>query len=290
MRGFRPFARGLSDAFVAELSEGRFSALLQTAKDHGLDIQVREHYIDVYAGGRAVLALLQIAVNRTYRARIHARFLEGTRLPCASRADRNYRWFEADDRFVEAYLAALPAILRNAGRYAGREAVVEEEIVRAARSPRSPVVFIDRQVQTYGIRARIDLVGLTRSEPASAVLLELKVGLDNRIQRMMCKLEEYRAAFAPSGCLRPDMVHAYRKVAAQKQTLGLLSEGVAPPRDELSAQCLVALYDYNPKSALLPRLRASGMTPGQSVRLVQLRRGEFALPSVAEWETLGPLV
>jgi hypothetical protein len=288
MTRIAPFARGLSEAFLGELKSGRFKGLLDAAKQTGLDVQVREHYIDIYAKGRGVLNLREVPTQRAYVAKTHVRFLVGVSLPCALGRNGEYCLFDATHEFVESCLVNLPALIHNTQPYAKREATVEEEIIRASLLGNSPVAFVDRQIQTHGLRSKADLLGVARSGSAGGmvVLAELKVGLDGRIQEMMGKLEEYCQVFAPSGHLRPDMVRAYRTVIAQKQVLGLLPEDVVPPDAGDQVQCLAVLSEYNAKSDLLRRLREAARGSRLSVMLVHLARGQCLLPPAAEWEKL----
>lgn len=51
------FNRGLAEEFVRELKGGRLSGLLTCARQRGLDVQIRENYVNFYHQGCSVLKL-----------------------------------------------------------------------------------------------------------------------------------------------------------------------------------------------------------------------------------------
>jgi hypothetical protein len=288
------FARGLSNSFFMELESGRFSKLLSEVKGKRLDVQIREHYVDVYANGRGVLNLLQRGMQSQYRARIHQKYLCDLLLPSLEWQDRNYQYFDATDAFIAEYLANLTVIIMNSQQCAKRrdgeadERTVEQEMIRASHGASSPVVFIDRQVQMHGATRKLDLVGLV-SDPAEktrALLVELKLGLDNRIQYLVNQMTRYQRVFAPDGRLHPQVAESYRKVTAQKKRLGLLPSSATFPAGDIVTEALVVLANYTRKSRLLDRLRAQARESGFRAKLVLLEQGIYELPPMDCWEAL----
>jgi hypothetical protein len=285
------FRRGLSEDFLAELRGGRFSAVLEAAASRCLDVQIREDYIDVYADGCCVLKLEERpSTPGSYWASIHHKYLDGLSLDDGQSAVArgNYRVFNVSPAFIDTYTRSLDAILGNAGGYVSREAAIEEQMIRHSLFPPSPVLFIDRQVQVHGIRRRADLIGVTTSRGVAArvVLVELKQGLDNRIQDLMKQMRGYRGAIAPHGWLHADVAACYRTVVAQKRELGLLPREVAFPDGRPSVECLFVLSDYNPKSRLLGRLREEARKSSFGVKLILLDKDEYVLPPADSWEAL----
>lgn len=65
------FARGLRDEFVADLVDGHLTPILSAAREHELDLQIRENYIDIYHAGRRVLKLRHLPRLSQHRAIIH---------------------------------------------------------------------------------------------------------------------------------------------------------------------------------------------------------------------------
>ncbi len=283
------FDRGLSPEFLAELIGGRFQSLALLAASGQLDLQIRNDYINLYHDGASVLNLTERKRPRGYRAVIHEKFLQGVKLPDELKKGESYWEYEASDAFVEKYLAQLPGIQKNAGRRTRPEAIAEQKIIAANSEDISKVVLIDRQIQVPGIGPRLDLVGLskTRDGRMSFVLVELKQGLDNRIQDLAGQMGQYYEILArDNGVLRQDLQNAYRKVISQKQALGLLPKGIHIPDEPLPVTCLLVLYDYNPKSKLLDRLRPKAAAAVIDLQLVLLPKGQFCLPSQDAWELL----
>lgn len=284
MNQYKGFARGLSPEFMHELLNGRFAVLRQGSIDRGLDLQIRENYINLYTSGRSVLELAEKG-RLGYCAKIHRKFLTDTALPPARAVQGEYHHLAADDGFVRAYLAYADKIISNALATAATEATIEEEMIRQSYVEGSPIVFIDRQIQTHGIRKRLDLIGISPSAH-TVVLTEIKQGLDNRIQELMEQVREYHDVLAPDGHLRADIACSYATVVAQKQMLGAMPKGVDFPPHPPKAECLLLLYDYNPKSRLLGRLRDSVRSYALRPKLVCLRAGTYSLPPPHEWEQL----
>ncbi len=291
MREAVRFSRGLSDGFLAEINAGRFSGVLHAAASRRLDVQIREHYLDIYADGCCVLKLEEGRSARgPYWASIHHKFLHGVSLADGqgARPRGSYRRFEASPHFIETYLRSLGAILENSGRYVKPEAALEEQMIGQSRCPSSPVLFVDRQVQVHGIRRRADLIGVTADPEAAArvVLVELKQGLDNRIQHLVDQMSEYRQIIAPQGRLHCEVASSYRTVVAQKRELGLVPPAATFPGGRPSVDCLLVLANYNPKSRLLGRLRERARESSFGVKLILLEKDQYVLPSPESWEVL----
>jgi len=288
MKPMQSFNRGLSDEFVAELLSGRFAGLLAESLRVGLDVQIREDYLNFYHDGLSVLALSEHTSSPRHRGRIHRKYLDGIQLPCAMASAGDYRRFDATEQFVEPYIRCLPALLANAATYAGLEAIVEQRMIQASHTAGATVAFIDRQVQVHGVRKKADLVGLTAA--GQFAITEVKQGLDNRIQYLMDQIGEYYTVMAgPDGCLREEVARSYRRVAEQKQSLGLLPGNTRFPDDRMQMTCLLVLYGYNPRSELLARLRQASAAHSLPVALVVLPEGSYTLPPVAAWERLCPV-
>ncbi|MCE5327688.1 MAG: hypothetical protein LLG01_14885 [Planctomycetaceae bacterium] len=284
MVGDHLFNRGLSDCFLAELLSGRLAPLLKSAGAFGLDGQIRENYLNFYHDGLSLLKLSQLAACQ-YRAEIHREFLPGITLSDRLASTGAYHHFSASDDFVAAYMANMGGLLANAQPHAKAEAAIEQRIIKAGCLPEAPLVLIDRQVQLHGVCGRADMVGMTGD--GQFVIVELKQGLDNRIQHLLDQIRDYyRIMAAPDGLLRMEMAHAYRKVVQQKQLLGLLPPSLRFPEGRPLVTCLLVLYDYNPASKLLTRLRTAAASHSLPIALVELPVGSYALPSAGDWKPL----
>lgn len=279
------FDRGLTDGFVEELGRGRFAALVRLVGEGRLDLQIRRGSINLYFEGQSVLRLDERTRAGGFRAVVHRKYLEGVSLPGATKRDRDYVRLDVGDGFVDAYLRQLPAIIENTRAYVKPEGQVEDRIVSASRDERSNVIILDRQVQVPGIKRRMDMLGI---DPARrrVLLVELKQGLDNRIQHLMQQIGGYHEALTAGGALRPDVASSYRRVIEQKQSLALLPRSIALAA-ETRVECLLILSGYNPRSELLDRLREGSRGASIPVWLVQMPAGAGAIPVAGEWERLG---
>lgn len=282
------FDRGVSQEFMAGLQSGQFASLLALAAKAKLDVQIRERYLNFYHHGLSVLKLSEKDKPPRYRAEIHWKYLYGIELPDALKQSDEYQWFGATEQFLEAYLRHLPAILSNADRCAKPEATAEQLMIRASHCDGSPVIFIDRQVQAHGRRRKADLVGLTTA--GQFVIIEVKQGLDPRIQHVLGPIAEYHSIMAgPDGRLRCEFVHSYRKVVEQKQSLGLLPENMRPLDERAQVACLLVLYAYKSDSKLLAMLAETSAAHSLPVSFVMLPEGAYTLPPIADWERLCPV-
>ena len=137
------FNRGLSDDFLQALLNGTFAPLMAAAKQHELDVQIREHYLDFYKHGRRILELTGRAAP--FRATLHIKYIAGTQVdskPC--KRGKYYADFRADEAFVIAFTQCLAQILTNASSTKKMtEATVEEKLIFGSLLPESPLIFID---------------------------------------------------------------------------------------------------------------------------------------------------
>ncbi|MCE5278068.1 MAG: hypothetical protein ABFD92_07540 [Planctomycetaceae bacterium] len=285
MRDDLVFRRGLSDDFVAQLMSGHLAPLLSAADNFGLDVQIRENYLNFYYEGLSLLKLSQNNRDVRYRAVIHREFLSDISYPEPLAPEGFYCRFAASEAFVAAYVANLERLLANAQPHAKAEAAIEQRIIKAGCSPDAPLVLIDRQVQLHGVSGRADMVGMTGD--GQFVIVELKQGLDNRIQHLLDQMRDYYTIMAATdGLLRMEMAHAYRKVVQQKQSLGLLPPALRFPEGRPPVTCLLVLYDYNPASKLLTRLLTTAALHSLPIALVELPPGSYTLPPAAAWKPL----
>lgn len=277
------FARGLADEFVSELSAGCLGQLMRSAVSRQLDIQIREHNIDIYACGRCVMNLAHIRRRGIYKAKIHSRYLNEVHWPVSlDIGSDNYCRFAFDAASQGAYIASIDQIIENAIALAEPEATIEEKLIQASHRPESPLIFFDRQVQLHGVQKRMDMIGLTLHPEPKIILTELKQGLDNRIQKLMDQISSYYDLIAPDGHLRGDVFSSYTKVIEQKQKLGLMPPEISMPKDRPAVECLIVLYDYNERSELLGRLVDAAKQHTLPVRLVSLPKEQFAIPPMLD--------
>lgn len=281
------FARGLADKFVSELSVGCLEQLMRSAASRQLDIQIREHNIDIYARGRCVMNLAHIRQRGIYKARIHSKYLNGVQWPVSlDIGSDDYCRFAFDAISLGSYIASIDQIIGNAIALSGPEATIEEKLIQASCRPESPLIFFDRQVQLHGVQKRMDMIGLALHPEPKIILTELKRGLDNRIQKLMEQIRSYYDLIAPDGHLREDVFGSYTSVIEQKQKLGLMPPEISMPKDRPVVECLIVLYDYNERSELLSRLVDAAKQHTLPVRLVSLPKEQFAIPPMWDWRVL----
>ena len=281
------FARGLADEFVSELSAGCLEQLIRTALSRQLDIQIREHNIDIYACGRCVMNLAHSRQRGVYKAKIHSKYLNGVHWPVLlDTGSDNYCRFAFDAALMGSYIASIDQIIANAIALAEPEATIEERLIQASHHPESPLIFFDRQVQLHGVQKRMDMIGLALHPEAKIILAELKQGLDNRIQKLMDQISSYYDLIAPDGHLREDVFESYSNVIEQKKELGLMPPEISMPKDRPAVECLIVLYDYNARSELLGRLVDAAKQHTLPVRLVSLLNDQFAMPPMPDWRIL----
>ncbi len=281
------FARRLEEEFVSELSAGCLQQLIQTAIARQLDIQIREHSIEIYICGRCIINLAQIQRLGIYKAKIHSKYLSGVQWPVSlDIGSDNYCRFAFDAASQSAYIARIDQIIGNAIALAELEATIEEKLIQASNHSKSPLVFIDRQVQLHGVQKRIDMIGLTMHPEPKIILTELKQGLDNRIQKLMDQISSYYELIAPNGHLREEVFCSYAKVIAEKQRLGLMPPEICMPKKPPVVECLIVLYNYNDRSKLLGRLIDAAKQYTLPVRLVLLPEEQFVIPPMSDWRVL----
>ena len=280
------FARGLTDKFLSDLTNGFLQNLLQAAVCRQLDIQIREDYINIYACGGSVMKLIHSQQCHKYSAEIHRKYVNGLLWTTPPKTGNDYCTFVVDSAFVSDYITNLNQILQNATAKEKTEATIEEKLIQASHHPGSPLIFLDRQVQLHGVQKRMDMIGLALHPEPKIVLTELKQGLDNRIQKLMEQISSYYDLIDPDGHLREDVFGSYINVIEQRQKLGLIPLEISMPKDRPTVECLIVLYDYNERSELLSRLVDAAKQHTLPVRLVSLPKEQFAMPPMLEWRVL----
>lgn len=280
------FCRGLSANCLEALRDGFLRPLFQSLKSASLDIQLRERYLDAYAQGRSVLSLHERDYGTRFLAKIHQKYLDGIELP-DGKFGKYYAHYPVTAAFMKAYSEQLPAILANASKYAKPEGTAEEAILQASLCIGAPVLFVDRQVAIPDTGIKADALGWqSTADGGRMIIAEIKQGLDNRIQELMTQMMSYASIMAPDGGLRADLAASYRTVIAQKQALDLLPASLSLPIGILPTTCLFILYDYNPRSELLDRLRLVAKQSTLRTQLILLPKDVYTLPPVTAWEIL----
>ena len=228
--------RRLSDEFFSNLKVGFLSGITESVKgDPDLNLEIRDHYINVYYKGNSLLKLTETPSFR-YRAKIDDKFLEGLNLP-----------LEFTERSVGQFLSAIPLLKQNIVRYGKRSLEVEYEqmIIRANNFElrnNTEYFIVDRQ---YTMKeGRFDLTGIFwemshrhRNQEVPVCLMEVKFALNPDIEEVHDQLARYYEAIGPRA---EEIAEEMQAVFRQKIDLGLYRQ----PPDRLDAlKTLVFIKD-----------------------------------------------
>lgn len=281
------FERGLDDRFMALVQRGPCEELLRAWKAADLDVRIRHNQLTAYDGGRAV-GVLTWAPRVGPRLAPHHKYLRGTALeqiPPDSGTAGDYPTRRVDERLLRAYLKELPMIRANARKYAGREEEWESELIR--QNTGSSCWLIDRQVQVPGVRRKADLVGLSLAPSTAFVVIEVKAGLDNTIQKAPDQLRRYIDILAPGGRVREDVVTSYRTVVRQRRELGFPAPSEDLIQVGLPVEAVLALCAYNQRSELLGRARDRARALELNLGILQFpERSSLSIGSRSTWDRL----
>ena len=283
----RVFQRGLSDALLQDLLAGPCETVLQACLRAGLDVRLRDDYLNVYFQGRS-LARIHGRRRSPTKLEVHHKYLVADRIgDFAGRRSGYYCAYDVDATFAEAYAANLDTLIERAHTYVGREEDVEARLLERNESS-SVVCCFDRQVQVPGIRPRLDLVGLLAADVPALVAIEVKRYPDTSIQRVPEQLHEYLEILDPTQeGLRHDIACSYRTVCTQLLELGLSAPDPARITVGMPVKGLVILGDYNPRSVLLSRANELAATLERPIHLWQPTHGDFLIPGPEQWVRMG---
>jgi hypothetical protein len=247
-----PFRRGLSPGFMDWLAGDVGCRLLALFDRFQLDVRLRNNYLNAYRAQSSVARVRWLSGKRIARVEIDRAYLERTRLLLNN---KKIQKFDVSDEFLDLYERELPRIRSTVdNHYASPEGVWEAKCMRANRE-RSSFQIVDRQIANSRPPLRLDVLAVSTEGEAPAVLAtELKRDLDSRIQHVPVQLARYLDMLDPGGRgLRGDVAESYRLVCEQLRTLGRNAPDPRLIHPGMDVIGLVALANYNPKSALLGR-------------------------------------
>jgi hypothetical protein len=277
MNELTPFSRGLSPSFMDWLSRSPGRSLLDLFERHGLDVRLRDDYLNAYQA-QCSIAKLEWRSGRPHLT-ISTKYIVETGLALST---SDYTSFPVDDTFVERYALALPFIrATTAATYAKEEGLWEERCVRANLRD-TPLVVLDRQIANT--RMRLDVLAVYATHEPALVAIELKRDLDGRIQHVAIQAAKYAAMLDPDGWgLRTDVAESYARVCAQMRALSLAAPDPSLIRSRMPVLAVVGLANYNERSQLLARARRSALTLPRTVKFCFLDENNLTLPSAEEW-------
>ena len=281
------FKRGLSDVLLQDLLCGPCGIVLRAARDAGLDVRLRDNYLNLYFRGRS-LARIRGRRRAPAKLEIHHKYLAADRIgDFGGRRSGVYCHFDVDDDFAEVYAANLDTMIERARTHVGREEDLELRLLE--RNDRTAAVScFDRQIQVPGIPPRLDLVGFLAADVPALVAIEVKRYPDNSIQKVPRQLNEYMEILDPTReGLRDDVARSYRTVCGQLRALGLSAPDPERIKEGMPVMGLAIVSDYNPRSVLLARAHELAATLDRSIELWQPANGEFLIPGPGQWVRMG---
>src|SRR6266511_3455434 len=213
------FRRHLGAKMFAFISTGPGKALLEAFLQHGLDVRLRDDYLNAYSVGNS-LACVQLRGDGVGRLSLSRKYVKGTelseRIPRSRRAatsaskPRSYFEITLDDPGIVAYVRDLPLIKKTAEGYAKPEARWEERCT-IANSQGTPMVVLDRQIakgddsdgpapgKKRRGAIRLDMVAALSEPHRGLVAVELKRDTDGRIQHVAKQVLKYVELLDPKG-------------------------------------------------------------------------------------------
>jgi hypothetical protein len=249
--------RKLSETFLNSLKSDFLSEITEyVRRDHDLNLEIRDSYINVYYKGNSLLKLVDAGSPSHYKAAIDRKFLEGLKIP-----------LDLTEKTVPQFVKNIPFIKQNIIKHGKRSLELEYEqlIIRANNfEPRSNTEYfiVDRQ---YVVKeGRFDLSGMywemngrRRNQEVPVCLMEIKFALNTDIQSIHKQLARY---YEPIENNAAHIAEEMESIFKQKLALKLYDQ----PTERLNAmatltfsrnidkfQFILVLVDYNQNSSLL---------------------------------------
>lgn len=283
------FQRGLSDTLLQDLLHGPCGIVLRACQDGGLDVRLRDNYLNLYFRGRSLARIVGYC-RLPAKLEIHYKYVVADRIgDYAGRQNGKYCDFDVDAAFAEVYAAHLDTLIERARRYVGPEKEVELRLLKRNDSTAAVCCF-DRQVQVQvpGTRRTLDLVGLLADDVPALVAIKVKRYPDPRIQDVPRQLHEYLEILDPAReGLRADVARSYRTVCEQLRKLGLPAPDPNRITVGMPVKGLVIVSDYNPRSRLIPRAHECAANLERPMHLWQPADAEFLIPEPDRWVRMG---
>lgn len=247
----------LSKTFLSCLKSGFLSEVTECVRrDHDLNLEIRDAYINIYYKGNSLLKLAEVGSLLRYKAEIHKKFLEGIKIS-----------LDFTESTVPQFIKAIPLIKENIIKHGMHSLELEYEqlIIRAnnfERRNNTEYFIIDRQ---YAVKeGRFDLSGIywetrgrNRNREVPVCLMELKFALNTDIKDVHNQLARY---YEPIKKNAAAIAEELETVFKQKLALKLYDQ----PSDRINAmktltfsrdikdfQFIIVLVDYNQNSTLL---------------------------------------
>jgi len=272
--------RRLSEDFLDCLQSGFLKDITEMVKkDHDLNLEIRDGFINIYFKGHSLLNLKEVSPSR-YKVGIHPAFKKDLDIPPEL----------TDTKTSAIFLGYLPQLKQNIILHNKGSAEIEYEqmIVRAnnyeSRS-NSEYFIIDRQIVVPA--GRFDLTGIfwgharrRKYQIVNLCLFEVKFSLNPDIHNVHNQLARYYEALKPmAGSFAEDCEMVFR----QKLALGLYDQSpdrleamktLKISRELSDFQFILVLVDYNPNSVQLDVSQLENLPFAKQVKIF---RGGLAM-------------
>lgn len=272
------FSRFITGPFRKALTNRQGAPLLDALRR--FDLRIRDEALNFYSAGSSILKVTPS------RLELHAKYAKGTAFDAGR--ENGYVTLPFTSDGVAAFLRELEKVLLNVNKHRQPEAECEELLVQA-NATGTPLMIVDRQVRMPRDPegSRLDVVAVTSGPVAMLVALELKQGLDARIQEVPHQLDRYLRMLDPEGKgLRNDVARAYRVALQQLKSLGRPAPDPKLIKPGMPVRGLLVLANYNLKSELLNRARKEGRSLPRALFLLVPSRCDEPLLGPERWAPL----
>lgn len=303
------FRRHLSPELLTYLKSGPGSTLMEAFRRHGLDVRLRDDYINAYTVGNSLANVYR--ARNSFRLKVSRKYLTGVELPNQrQRRPRKllgkkpelpeYIDIDLNETSIAAYVGALSVIRKNAeDHYAKPEARWEERCARANICG-CPQQVLDRQIAkgdaskplSEGRKrrgaVRLDMITVLATPERGLVAVELKRDLDSRIQHVTRQLVKYLEFLDPDGSgLSAPIADSYAIACTQYAELGIAAPEPRAIEPGMPVYGLIGLANYNPRSQLLKRALADARSLEREVRYTFISKDEHpVLPPRGSWNKM----
>jgi hypothetical protein len=245
----KTFLNCLKSDFLSEITE-------YVKRDHDLNLEIRESYINIYYKGNSLLKLTEAGSLLRYKAEIHRKFLDGVKIS-----------LDFTESTVPQFIKNIPLIKENIIKH-GRHSLeleYEQMIIRAnnfEHRNNMEYFIVDKQ---YTVKeGRFDLtgfywkrVGRKKNQKVPVCLIEIKFSLNTDIRNVHNQLARY---YEPIKNNAESIAEEMETIFRQKLALRLYDQPserinamktLTFSRDIKTFQFILVFVDYNQNSSLL---------------------------------------
>jgi len=267
--------RALSKTFLHCLKSDFLSEITEYVKrDHDLNLEIRDSYINIYYKGNSLLKLAEVGSLPHYKADIHRKFLENVNIS-----------LDFSERTVPEFVINIPLIKENINRHGQNSLELEYEqlIIRAnnfERRNNTEYFIVDKQYKIG--RDRFDLTGIywdtnnrQRNREVPVCLMEIKFALNTDIGEVHNQMARYYESIKGKAAIIAEEMETIFK---QKLELELYDQdsnrlramkALKFARNIEAFEFILILVDYNQNSSLLDLQNLSNLPFANQVKVFQ---------------------